>query len=185
MPLEMIILMGEGNEPRAFSAPRAGPRGARSRRATRWGGYHAEGFLERLRLTQVFGEGRALDGWSGERAFPGRGVAVGTQGSRQLGARMAVSGSCTTGASGQRRREDRRGVLGSSRERRSDVHHQRLGSRWGVMQPPSPGLTCVGSREHQSLPSQSGGLSLGSPLRSHVTVAHAPQPRSLSPVQWA
>lgn len=56
-------------------------------------------------------------GGVGGRAFPGRGVAVGTQGSRQLGARMAVSGSCITGAvggeGGQRRGQDGGGVLGS------------------------------------------------------------------------
>lgn len=94
---------------------------------------------------------------------------------------MAVSGSCITGAvaggGGGVRSEERgrreRGP-GSSRERRNDFHHQRLGSRCSVMQPPSPGLTCAGSREQRGLPSQSGGLSLGPPLLGPLPAAPEP-----------
>lgn len=87
----------------------------------------------------------------------------------------AVSGSCTTGAvGGQGRGGDGGGVLGTSRERRSDFHHQRLGSRCSVMQSPSPGRTCVGSRKQQGLPSQSEGLSLGCLLLGPLPAAPEP-----------
>lgn len=79
--------------------------------------------MERLPLTQVWKEGRGLGGWSWERAFPGRGVAVGTpapgesRGKSALGRRMAVSGVLSY-KGGEREGRKEKGVPGEFQRER-------------------------------------------------------------------
>lgn len=114
-----------------------------------------EDFLERLLLTQVSKEGRALDGWSGERAFPERAwlwelqhQGVSLKESQHLGDRMAVSGVlCATGVAGQRERE---------RRERSGFHRQRLRSKFSLSLTPHGIWEAAGSPKSVRQGYQSG-----------------------------
>lgn len=126
-------------------------------------------------MTQVLKEGRALHGWSGERAIPGRGVAVGTPVpvvSREERHRLSWNG-CVRSPElrGQQNKRHHPGKERSppvvpdlmSRKNKTSTR-QRLGSNLSALLP-SPRLSHhVGLGKAQGLPNQSDQVSRqGSP----------------------
>ena len=146
-----------------------------------------------VRLTQVLKEGRALHGWSGERAFPGRGVAVGTAApavSREESQRLSWNG-CVRSPELRARRTKGRGEMGKrspgdfsltgGKERTPTS--QRLGSGLSAVLPQTEPSRWTG--EGPGLPkSVRPGLQARHPsMTNHVTLDKSlrpSQPRFLS-----
>lgn len=146
-------------------------------------GWVAHGsFLGKVAFDSSF-QRRKSPGWAGwEEGIPRKGVAVGTptpgvslKESQHPGDRMAVWSPVLPGW--QNRGKEGRGSPGSSREKKSSFHHQRLGSRFGFMKPtPSPRLTPHGIREAAGPPkSVRQGPQTGLPTQQPCDLGQATQ----------
>lgn len=131
--------------------------------------------MERLPLTQVWKEGRGLGGWSWERAFPGRGVAVGTPAPGESRGKSALGrpNGCVRSPElqgwgergkkrerGPRRVPERKGVVSTIRGWGADLV--------SCSPRPPPGPHHVGPRKQQDTPppqSASQGLQSSDPTQ--------------------
>lgn len=138
--------------------------------------------MERLRLTQVLKEGRALDGWSGERAFPG--VAVRTpapdesRGKSAFGRRNGcVRSPVQWGQQDRRKGKERRGIPGAFQR----TQEQLPPSEVGEQPTPSPRRIPHGIREATGPPKsvRSGGLQSGLPTQQSRGLGQARSSPSL------